>query len=155
MGELSERYLKTAMSDDILRLSFQTMLNDHPGIKGANNHTGSKMTEDAHAMEIILTELKQRKLIFIDSRTTSETVAETLAHQLKVPTASRNVFIDQGFNGGDVKANMLKLAEIAHKEGSAIGIGHAIPSTLDDVIDILPQIAEKGIDIVPIQKLSK
>ncbi len=155
MGELSERYLKTAMSDDILRLSFQTMLNDHPGIKGTNNHTGSKMTEDAHAMEIILTELKQRKLIFIDSRTTSETVAETLAHQLKVPTASRNVFIDQGFNGGDVKANMLKLAEIAHKEGSAIGIGHAIPSTLDDVIDILPQIVAKGIDIVPIQKLAK
>ena len=155
MGELSDRYLKTTMSDDILRSRFRTMLDEHSGIKGTNNHTGSKMTEDGRSMKIILAELKQRGLIFIDSRTTAETVAETLAQELGVPTAARNVFIDQGYNGGDVKANMLKLAEIAHKEGSAIGIGHAIPSTLDDVISILPQILADNIDIVPIHKLTR
>jgi polysaccharide deacetylase 2 family uncharacterized protein YibQ len=155
MGELAAHYLLVSMDDETLRARTLNMLNAHPGVIGVNNHTGSKMTENTRTMNIILSELKNRNLIFVDSRTSANSIAESLAIDMDLPASSRDVFLDQGYHGGDVKANMLKLAEIARKDGSAIGIGHAIDTTLEDVSAVLPQILADNVTIVPIQTLVK
>lgn len=154
MGNLSEYYLLTSMENEELITRTRKMLVDYDGVAGVNNHTGSRMTADSRAMETVLKEIRDRKLIFVDSRTTADTVAEMTARSLGIPTASRQVFIDQGYNAGDVTSSMLELADIARKKGSAIGIGHAIPSTLDDVKAILPKLLDSGVRVVPIRSLT-
>ncbi len=153
MGNMADQYLMTWMDGSTLREQTVLMLNDHRGVIGVNNHTGSKMTENRRAMQVFLSEIKKRNLIFIDSRTTADSVAEEVARALSIPTASRHVFIDQGYDGGDVRANMRLLADMAKRNGSAIGIGHAIDSTLDQVKDVLPEILQDGIQVVPIESL--
>ena len=153
MGDLVDHYLLLSMDDDTMRNATRQMLADHKNVAGVNNHTGSRLTANRHAMDVVLAEIKRHNLIFVDSRTTADTVAEAAARSLEIPTGSRSIFIDQGYNGGDVKANMLKLAETARKEGYAIGIGHAIDTTLEEVISILPEITKSGISIVPIEEL--
>ena len=153
MGSLSEHYLMVSYDDATLRSRTARMLDDHKGVKGVNNHTGSRLTADRRAMDAVLAEIRQRKLVFVDSRTTTETVAETAAREMGIPTASRRVFIDQGYNGGDVAANMLKLAEIARQQGSAIGIGHAIDDTLDQLKTVLSGILQSGVTVVPVLDL--
>jgi uncharacterized protein len=153
MGNMADQYLLTWMDDEELLRKTVEMLNDYPDVTGVNNHTGSKMTEDRPAMRVFLSEIRERNLIFIDSRTTAGSVAEEEARSLGIPTASRHVFIDQGYDGGDVKANMRQLADIAKRNGHAIGIGHAIDSTLDQVKDVLPEILQDGVQVVPIESL--
>jgi len=129
------------------------MLADFQGVQGVNNHTGSRLTMDRPRMHIILSEIKKSGLWFVDSRTIADTVAEEVARELGIPTASRNVFIDQGTKGGDVAENLKRLANDARKNGSAIGIGHAIPGTLDQLKDALIDLQVEGIEIVPIHSL--
>ncbi|MBN1297440.1 divergent polysaccharide deacetylase family protein [bacterium] len=155
MGNLAAHYLTVSMDDAALRSNTRRMLDDYPGITGVNNHTGSKLTRDRRAMTAVLKAIRDsdRDLIFIDSRTIADTVAETVARELDIPTASRNVFLDQGTNGGDVATNMERLLKTAEEKGQAIGIGHAIGSTLDQVRAAIPEIHRRGIRIVPVNDL--
>ncbi|MGB1548405.1 MAG: divergent polysaccharide deacetylase family protein, partial [Alphaproteobacteria bacterium] len=59
---------------------------------GINNHMGSKFTKDPARLAMVFQELKTRGLLFIDSRTTSETVARKLAREMSIPFAERKVF---------------------------------------------------------------
>ena len=68
-----DRYLyggdRGAMSEAAIRQNVRAALSTSPYYVGVNNHMGSLMTEDAGAMNIILSELHRRGLFFIDSRT--------------------------------------------------------------------------------------
>jgi len=153
MGTQAGIFLTSAMDDTTLRTRTREMLADFQGVQGVNNHTGSRLTMDRPRMHIILSEIKKSGLWFVDSRTIADTVAEEVARELGIPTASRNVFIDQGTKGGDVAENLKRLANDARKNGSAIGIGHAIPGTLDQLKDALIDLQVEGIEIVPIHSL--
>lgn len=153
MGTQPEIFLTTTMDDETLRSKTNEALDLCKGVAGVNNHTGSKLTTDRHRMEIVLTEIKRRNLVFVDSRTIASTIAEEVAHDLGVKAASRKIFIDQGFAGGDVNENMKRLIIEAQKNGSAIGIGHAIGTTLDEVIAALPLLQDAGVKVVPVTDL--
>ena len=46
-----------------------------PGAVGVNNHEGSSLTENKEAMKFLMAELKARELFFLDSWTSSNSVA--------------------------------------------------------------------------------
>ena len=73
-----------------------------------------------------------------------------MAREIGVACQSRSVFLDQGYKGGDVAANMVKLFETAEEKGYAIGIGHAIPSTLDAVRASLTSLRSSKVKVVPL-----
>ena len=106
-------------------------LDEIPGVRGVNNHTGSKATEDPAVMLSVLEVIKARGLYFIDSRTSSRTVAYDAAKALGIPSASRRVFLDQTPGPGAVRAGLEELFRLARKDGAAVGIGHARPETIE------------------------
>ena len=59
---------------------------------GVNNHMGSLGTTNVELMKIVLGELKTRGLFFLDSQTTTDSVAYEVAVQLGVPALKRDVF---------------------------------------------------------------
>ncbi|NQV21993.1 MAG: divergent polysaccharide deacetylase family protein, partial [Rhodospirillales bacterium] len=54
------------------------------GYVGINNHMGSRFTADPRALAPVMAELKSRGLLFLDSRTTNQTVGRRLALQAGV-----------------------------------------------------------------------
>ncbi|NOX97746.1 MAG: divergent polysaccharide deacetylase family protein [Nitrospirae bacterium] len=119
-----------------------------PYIKGVNGHMGSKATADKRIMSIVLEEVKKRDLYFVDSYTTDKSVALEVARGLGLKTASRQVFLDSGRernNPDYIRARMEELADIARKEGKAVGIGHPRPLTLKIVQEMMPKLAKEGI----------
>ena len=52
------------------------------GFVGINNHMGSRFTEDRAAMSVVMSELKARGLLFLDSRTTSRSVGADLGREV-------------------------------------------------------------------------
>ena len=59
-------------------------LDSMPGIKGVNNHMGSKMTASSGHMDAIFSTLKDRGLFFIDSRTTSKSECRPSARKAEI-----------------------------------------------------------------------
>lgn len=153
MGGEREHFLTVSMDDAKLRARLNQALDSLPPVDGVNNHMGSRLTAEPIHMEIIIRELKKRGLPFLDSRTTPDSVGAETAANMGLPYASRDVFIDQGYLGGDVGANINQLMELARKDGSAIGIGHARKETLEILKDKIDDIEASGIEIVSVLDL--
>ncbi|MCC7048947.1 MAG: divergent polysaccharide deacetylase family protein [Alphaproteobacteria bacterium] len=120
------------------------------GYVGVNNHMGSRMTADANAMLPVLEELRDQGLLFIDSRTTKDTVAALVAAHLGLATGARDVFIDHEQITGSVRARLADIERIAKRGGAAIAIGHPHERTLDELERWLPGLAEQGLTLAPI-----
>jgi len=128
-------------------------LDEVPGAIGVNNHMGSAFTKDRAGMTIVLNELKARGLFFLDSRTTAETVAESTAREMGVPTSARKVFLDDSNDIEDVRFQFTRLVRLARKDGEAIAIGHPRPATLEVLGEELPKLDGEGVTLVRVSTL--
>jgi polysaccharide deacetylase 2 family uncharacterized protein YibQ len=52
-----------------------------------------------------------------------------------------------------VRYQFARLIETARRRGHAIGIGHPYPETLNVLADTLPELADLGIELVPVSRL--
>ena len=93
-------------------------------------------------------DIRNRGLYFLDSRTTSKTVAYNVARELGVPCAKRDVFIDVENSREFIRGSLWDLAERAGKRGFAVGIGHSRPLTLEVLKEEIPKIAARGYQFV-------
>lgn len=119
------------MRGDAIRQVVASHLVRVTGASGVNNHMGSRFTRDRDKMAVVLGELKKRNMFYIDSRTTKETVAFTLARAMGVPTANRNVFLDNDVAPKAMRFQMERLLSLGRASGAAIGIGHPHERTLE------------------------
>ncbi|RMF47951.1 MAG: divergent polysaccharide deacetylase family protein [Deltaproteobacteria bacterium] len=122
--------LMVDLPDEELRSRFLHYLEVVPYAVGGNNHMGSRFTADARGMRVILELMKAEGLFFVDSRTSGASVAGTLARKLGVPSADRDVFLDNRQDVAAIEAQVDKLVARALKRGRAIGICHPYPETI-------------------------
>ncbi len=101
-----------------------------PYAEGVNNHMGSKITQEEEVMRPILDLLKSRGLYFLDSRTTSDSIAFDLARKMGLRSAYRNIFLDSPVGTDFTKKKVIDLFRLSQKTGMAIAIGHPFPETL-------------------------
>jgi len=115
-----------------------------PQAIGMNNHQGSMLTEDLRAMAVVGSFLKTNKKYFIDSRTTSGSIAEDQMVKLGVPVAVRRIFLDNDLDPDLISKQLDKLAYWADRRGRAIGIGHAKQTTLEVIKREIPRLKAQG-----------
>jgi hypothetical protein len=144
----------TEMSDAQIVAQVQSDLADVPLARGVNNHEGSKASADGRVMRAVIGVLAQHNLFFIDSRTNAASVGETTAREMGVPTAGRDVFLDNRADVAYTEAQLLQAAAIAQRTGSAIAIGHPRPTTLAAVRAMIPRLQALGIRFVLAQDLA-
>jgi polysaccharide deacetylase 2 family uncharacterized protein YibQ len=142
-----------SMAPDQILTLVRSALKSLPQVVGVNNHMGSSLTENPQAMRVVMRELKQRDLFFLDSRTSVDSQAYQIAREMGIPTAKRHVFLDNDVHQTQISAQLHRLAKMASQQGYAIGIGHPYPETLHALQQTLPTIRQAGIQIVPISHL--
>jgi polysaccharide deacetylase 2 family uncharacterized protein YibQ len=120
---------------------------------GVNNHMGSRLTEDRAAMQMVMQLLKQHNLFFLDSRTSPKSLAYQVARELGVRTAQRHIFLDNDTDPFKIATQLHRLAALAREYGSAIGIGHPYPETVQSLRDTLQEVQRTGIEVVPVSRL--
>lgn len=141
------------MSDEKIRSLTRDALYSLPGVVGVNNHQGSRATSDTRTMNIVLGELKKQGLFFVDSRTTSKSVARDRAQALGVGTAKNDIFLDNSTDVQQIRSQIYKAMEMADKNGSAIAICHARVNTAKAWQMYADEIRATGIKIVPVTEL--
>ena len=119
-------------------------------VDGFNNHMGSALTEDKVKMAQIFASAAKYTNSFVDSRTTSASVAYDECVKAGLKCGVNKKFID---NDNDVNAIIIKIyegAELAKKNGEVLLIGHMRQHTLDALEIALPILQERKITIVPV-----
>jgi polysaccharide deacetylase 2 family uncharacterized protein YibQ len=125
-----------------------------PYVTGLNNHKGSLLTRHPGNMAWLMQAINRHgELFFVDSRTTTATVARQLAVEYGVPNSSRNVFLDNDPNPEAVRAQFRKLVAIAKRDGTALGIGHPLTGTLDVLAEELKNLQQHGVQLLPVSRL--
>jgi polysaccharide deacetylase 2 family uncharacterized protein YibQ len=140
--------LLSSMSADDLIVQLRENLSDVPGIKGVNNHMGSKLTAESTRLYQVFSVLKQEGLYFIDSRSTAGTVGRPSARLFQLPFAERDVFLDHVPDPDVIRLRVKELIQIARKNGEAIGIAHPSKMTLRILKEMLPML-KKEVQLVP------
>ncbi len=147
--------LTEQLPPDELRRRLAADLDRFKGYVGVNNHMGSKFTAYAPGMKLVMEALHQRGLLFIDSMTTANSVGIAEAHAASVPTARRNIFLDDAEDQASVAAQLAKAEEQAKSAGSVIVIGHPHDGTIAALTAWLPGLAKRGITLVPVTAVVK
>ena len=143
----------TAMTDEEVITVVRAGLADVPGAVGINGHMGSKATADRRVMAAVLAVVRERGLFFVDSRTTTRTVALPVARDLGVPAVERTVFLDNADDPAYIGGQIQQLLQAARTRGWAIGIGHAQRMTAEVLRQFLPEFDRAGIVLVPVSAL--
>ncbi len=120
---------------------------------GINNHMGSKFSTNPVAMRIFLSTIKSRGLFFIDSFTAVNSVGYSLARDLGIETAKRDIFLDNDQDQTKILAQIGKLIILARTHGSAIGIGHPYPATLEALRTGRDRLLGPEVAMVPVHEL--
>ena len=144
--------LLTTMTPDELLRQLEKNLASVPHIKGVNNHMGSKMTAESSQLYQIFSILKKRNLYFIDSRTTSKTLAKPSARLFQIPFAQRDVFLDHHQDPDFIRSQIKELIRIAQRNGQAVGIGHPHSVTLEVLREMMPELRKK-VKLVPASEI--
>jgi uncharacterized protein len=140
--------LRVGMNSRQVASAVDGMLETVPHAAGVNNHQGSRATADPALMQTLMPLLRERRLFFIDSRTTALTVAYDAAETSGVRAASRKVFLDDTATRGAVLAQLDLAARDAMRDGSAIAIGHPHPATIAALSEGVPRLEARGIRLV-------
>ena len=143
-----DQFILIDSSDAEIEALLQNAMAVVPYARGVNNHMGSLLTSDQQVMRRVLGLIKEHGLFFIDSKTTTATVAHAVARALKVRTALRDVFLDDVQTYEHASAQIRRLVELARLHGHALAIGHPFPSTLAALRDNISWLKQQKVDIV-------
>lgn len=146
-----KRYLiQESMKREEIRRIMQRAIEDVPGVVGMNNHMGSKVTSNRELMTVVLEFLKEKGLYFVDSRTTSSTVAYDVARSMGLRCSQRDVFLDVEMDRENIKQKFSELTQKALQNGFACGIGHCHRITLEVLREEIPRLEAAGYRFVPV-----
>lgn len=147
-----ENLLKVSMSAKEIKEITEKIIKSLDGIKGVNNHMGSKFTEDEEKMKIFLSEIKKKNIFFLDSRTSSDSKAYDIAKEMGIKSYKRDFFLDHNIDEVQIKEQLEKAVNFALQNGYAIAIGHPHKETIKVLKEKLPEIS-KNVDVVPLSKI--
>lgn len=146
--------LLTSLStvDNLNRLEW--ILGRTPGYVGVTTWMGSQFTTVEDALMPVLEGLKERGLMFVDSRGSSRSIATELASSIQLPRAFNNRFIDSVPSIAAIDRALADLEVTARQNRFAVGIAQPYPVTLDRLARWGPALDAKGIALAPVSAIA-
>ena len=120
------------------------------GYVGLLGTLGTKFMLHSETFLPILKTIKQRGLIYVDSRSTSRSLGPELASSIQLPRAFNNIFIDKEPSNQKIKSKLDELEKIALKKRFAVGIAQPFPLTIEILSQWAEKLKAKQISLAPI-----
>ncbi len=152
-GDAFPGELKITMPPETMYAIIDKAFAQVPGAVGVNNHMGSKFTSTEPAIRVFLEHVKGRVKFYFDSRTTGRSRGYETAKSLGIPTAKRDVFLDNDQTPEAIRKQFKELIDTAKRKGKAIGICHFRKVTAQVLPECVDEVKAAGIQIVPASEL--
>jgi len=120
------------------------------GYVGLLGTLGTKFMLHSETFLPILKTIKQRGLIYVDSRSTSRSLGPELASSIQLPKAFNNIFIDKEPSNQKIQSKLDELEKIALKKRFAVGIAQPFPLTIEILSQWAEKLKAKQISLAPI-----
>ncbi|MFT5446053.1 MAG: polysaccharide deacetylase 2 family uncharacterized protein YibQ [Gammaproteobacteria bacterium] len=134
--------LTAALSQQQFKQRLLSAIASVPHAQGVSNHMGSRLTAMPRQMQWLMDILRMRHdWMFLDSRTTSNTVALSIARGAGLRATFRDVFLDNEVNVSAIRARFREFIAKARMHGSAVAIGHPYAETLQVLAEELPRLS--------------
>jgi polysaccharide deacetylase 2 family uncharacterized protein YibQ len=146
----------TQMSTEEIKRQVREDLDSVPFAKGINNHMGSKATADERVVRAVLEVVKERHLFFVDSATSPDSKVISIAKEMGVPVAKRDVFLDNINSKHAIDQQLHRLMKKGMERGHGIAIGHVGiqgENTSQSIASSLPVLHRSGVQIVHVSTL--
>ena len=121
---------------------------------GVMNYMGARFVGDRAAMSVLMDELAQRGLMYLDDGSSARSQAEELAKSFRAPFAAADIPLDQIRDRGEILKKLDEVERTARANGFAVGIGSAFDVTVDAITQWADEARKRGIEIVPISALA-
>jgi hypothetical protein len=125
------------------------------GYFGVMNYMGARYTASAADFEPLIEEIGTRGLGYLDDGSSNRSVAPQLAGRNEVPFGRGDAEIDINPSRGAIMQSLADLELKAAEKGTAIGIGSALPVTIDAITDWAEGLKSRGAILVPVSAIMK
>ena len=143
---------KASAADNLQRL--QWLLARVTGYFALTNYMGAKFTASSEALTPVLDEVAKRGLAYVDDGSSPRSVAPALAGSLGLPALQGDVVIDASQTRESIDTALLRLEAVALERGQALGVGTALPVTIDSVNEWTERLRSRGLELVPVSALT-
>ena len=120
------------------------------GYVGIVNHMGSRFTISEKHLRPVMAALKERGLLFLDSRSSGRSVAARIARDAGVPRAVNDRFIDTRASRAAIDDRLGEIERLAKSSGVGVGIGFPYPVTVERVRAWAATLEKKGLVLAPV-----
>lgn len=145
--------LLTSLTTEENRTRLRTLLGRVSGYVGVVNQMGSRFTTSEPHLRPVFKELRDRGLLFVDSRSSLHSVAARTATEMRLPRAVNNRFIDAEVSREAIASRLAELERIARASGYAVGIGQPHPVTLERLRIWTRKLEQRGFALAPISAM--
>lgn len=142
--------LLTSLTAEENQARLHWLLARFSGYTGVTNHMGAKFAAAQDAFLPVLEELRSRGLIFVDDGTASRSKAGEIARELGLGFSVANIQLDKDKTGEGIDQSLQKLEKIALENGFAIGVGTALPVTVERLSAWTAEAGKRGIVLIPV-----
>jgi polysaccharide deacetylase 2 family uncharacterized protein YibQ len=124
---------------------------------GLSNHMGSKVTSDEATMRSVFKAMKDRHLYFLDSRTTTKTVAAQLARNMGISCAEKDFFIDvPDVSEKTLNLRLEDLRKLKETKNRIVVIVHCKDKSYQNhTVRFIDKAKEMGFQLVSVSELIK
>lgn len=129
-SKLGKGALMADMQEKEFKARLKRALHYLPYAQGINNHMGSTLTEQIEPMRWTMEVLQAQGLYFLDSRTSTQTIAESTAKISGIPTLRRHIFLDNIKTAQAMNAQLQRAIRLTQKNNAVVIIAHPYPETL-------------------------
>ena len=142
--------LLTSLSakDNLKRLKW--LMARFTGYAGVTNAMGAKFVSARESFEPVLKELQTRGLVFVDNGRSQRSTAGDISRKLGMGYRIADVRIDADETKEGTIRSLVKLEEIAKERGVAVGIGRAVPATIDLIAQWAKGLEARGVVLIPV-----
>lgn len=134
--------------DNLERLEWT--LSRATGYVGVVDFMGSRFTASAKDLRPVLRALRERGLLFLDSRAAVQSAVPEIADEIGLPWAASLRVIDEVLSRALIDARLAELEARARSSGTAIGLGSPYPVTLERIAAWTAELERKGFALAPI-----
>lgn len=146
--------LLTSLNAEANLERIEWLLSRFVGYVGVTNYMGSKFTTSPDALRPVLNTLRERGLMFLDSRSSVHSVAGQIANEVGLVQASNNRFLDNKASRTAIDARLAELERIARATGSAIGIAFPYPVSIERIAAWAETLESRGLVLAPLSNLA-
>lgn len=150
-----KRYIKPGMTQAEISEMLQDFFSQIPNAVAVNNHMGSGATADYNTMKLVVGEMRELGLFFVDSATTAKSAVPTVASELGMKTAKRDIFLDVPDNtDATLISKIQSLGKYKGRNEPVVIITHC--HNRDKLVALqkfITQIEDMGIKLIPPSKL--